>query len=207
MRKGKLITFSGLDGAGKSTQIKLLADWLRSQGRQVTVTREPGGTPLGEHLRDLLLHRSEIDLNLTAEMLLYMASRAQLVSEVIEPALHAGQVVIADRYLLANVVYQGFAGGLGEQTVWEVGRMATQGRMPDLTLLLDLEVAVAQARLTGQPDRLESRGLPYMQRVRSGFLAQARKLKEPCEVLDANASPAAIHQRVVELVGPLCEAL
>ncbi|MFP6670661.1 MAG: dTMP kinase, partial [Pirellulaceae bacterium] len=115
------ISFDGVDGVGKSTQTELFVEWLREQGRTVVTCRDPGSTELGERLRTLVLKASEIKIDAESEMLLYMAARAQLVAEVIQPALAAGQVVVSDRFLLANVVYQGHAAGLDPQSIWDVG--------------------------------------------------------------------------------------
>lgn len=190
------VSLDGVDGCGKSTQIGLLKQWLESQGNSVLLVRDPGGTKLGEALRDILLHRKEIPLASTAEMLLYMASRAQLVSECIEPALAEGRVVISDRYLLANVVYQSCA-GVATESIWQVGRIATGDRMPDLTFVLDLDPEIAYQRMKGEHDRLESRGLEYMNRVRTGFLAQSQRLGDRVKLIDATQSIEAIHQQII----------
>ncbi len=121
-RRGFFLTLDGPDGGGKTTQAARLVDWLRAEGHDVVACRDPGGTPLGDRLRALLLDRSELAIGLRAEMLLYMASRAQLVEEVVRPAIEAGKVVVSDRFLLANVVYQGYAGGLEVEELWRVGR-------------------------------------------------------------------------------------
>src|SRR5262249_24973105 len=131
------ISLDGLDGSGKSTQCRLLADWLRSRGLRVTECIDPGGTPLGGEIRNLLLgHRHE--MTLLCEPFLSMASRPQLVAQVTRPALDAGHAVVSDRYLLANVVYQGHAGGLDPEQLWALGRLAPAGLEPDLTVVLDL---------------------------------------------------------------------
>jgi len=196
------ITMDGIDGAGKSTQLSLLADHLTALGHRVTRFRDPGGTRLGEAVRDILLHRQEIPLALRAEMLLYMASRAQLVSEAIVPALQKGEIVLCDRYLLANVVYQGSAGGLEVESLWQVGRVATGGLEPDLTLLLDLPADMARQRLTGTADRLESRPLEYFERVRQGFLEQLPQAGGKGHILDALHPVETIQQQVRGLVAP-----
>src|SRR3989442_8735003 len=139
---GRFIALDGLDGTGKSTQCRLLADWLRSQGREVVTCRDPGGTPLGDALRTILLHHKH-EMTPAAEAMLFMASRAELVARVIRPALEAGRGVVSDRYLLANVVYQGHTGGMSVDDLWEIGRRTTGGLEPDLTLVLDLPVPVA----------------------------------------------------------------
>lgn len=194
---GTFISLDGVDGAGKSTQVRLLVEWFTAQGREVLALRDPGGTALGEALREILLHRQEIPLAMTAEMLLYMASRAQLVAEVIRPALAAGRVVIADRYLLANVVYQGCAGGENIDHIWQVGQVATGGLIPDLTLVLDLPVEIALSRITGGLDRLESRGTEYMRKVREGFLEQSQRLGSRVAIIDADRPITEIHQQIL----------
>lgn len=200
MNAGVLISLDGVDGAGKSTQVRMLVDWFERRGSGVIAPRDPGSTALGEALREILLHRQEIPLSMTAEMLLYMASRAQLVREIIQPAMEAGKVVIADRYLLANVVYQGCAGGESVENIWQVGKIATAGLMPHLTCLLDLPVPLAMSRLNRGLDRLESRGEEYFQRVREGFLQQAANLSEAALVVDATRSPSDIHMEIVAAV-------
>lgn len=191
------ISLDGVDGSGKSTQIQLLCDWLRQAGRDVVAVRDPGGTALGEALRDLLLHRQEIPLCTPAEMLLYMASRAQLVDEIIRPALEQGKVVVSDRYLLSNVVYQGCAGGLDPDEIWRVGRVATGGLEPDVTILLDIEPEIAAQRIARVLDRLESRGLEYMRAVRDGFRTQSQQLSRPAYILDANRPVNELHAAVI----------
>src|SRR4051812_38876751 len=136
-------SFDGIDGAGKSTQISLLADWLRTKGKEVVTCRDPGSTELGEKLRGLLLDHHDTPIHRRSEMLMYMAARAQLVEEVIRPALAAGKSVISDRYLLANVVYQAHAGGLSPEEVWQVGLVTVAGVMPTLTFILDLPATAA----------------------------------------------------------------
>jgi dTMP kinase len=194
------LSFDGVDGTGKSTQIRLLADVLRQRGRAVVTCRDPGGTPLGERLRDILLHHHGTPIHRRSEMLLYMASRAQLVEEVIRPALAAGQIVISDRYLLANVVYQAHAGGLPPEDVWRVGEITVAGVMPRLTLLLDMPAERAAARIQRDHDRMEAQGLAYLERVRQGFLMEAARLGEQVAVIDADRPVEAIHADVLRHV-------
>ncbi len=199
-------SFDGVDGVGKSTQIRLFADALRAQGRDVVTCRDPGGTPLGEKLRALLLDHHDVPIDRRAEMLLYMASRAQLVAEVIRPALAAGKVVISDRYLLANVVYQAHAlagngGGLLPDDVWRVGEVATGGLLPNLVFLLDMPADKAAARIQRSPDRMESRGLDYLERVRQGFLNEAGRFPHQIAVINADQPIEAIHAEVVAAAG------
>jgi dTMP kinase len=178
------LSFDGIDGCGKTTQMERFIAWLRDSGRLVTTCRDPGGTELGEKLREILLHKSETPIGRRAEMLLYMASRAQLVDQLIRPALDAGQIVVCDRFLLANVVYQGHAGGLAVEALWEVGEVAVDGLQPDRILLLDMDVAAAARRMNREPDRMESQGLRYMEQVRRGYLAEAARRPE-IAVIDA----------------------
>ncbi len=160
------LCFEGVDGVGKSTQLRLLCEWLSEQGANVVQCRDPGGTALGERIRELLLSRHDIALGARSELLLYMASRAQLVDEVILPALDAGNVVVSDRFLLANIVYQAYAGPSKPAEVRELGKMATDGLLPDLTFLLDMPVKAAVERIgLRELDRMESRGPAFLHDV------------------------------------------
>jgi len=198
--RGLFLALDGPDGGGKSTQAAGLAEFLRGTGRVVVSCRDPGGTALGDRLRAILLDRGTVGLSLRAEMLLYMASRAQLVEQVIRPALGRGAIVVSDRYLLANVVYQGYAGGLGVDEVGAVGRAATGGLLPDLTVILDVPPATARARVGGSRDRIEDRPPAYHARVREGFLRASAEAAAgacayypaPLAVIDASADPAAV---------------
>lgn len=189
---GFFISLDGPDGGGKSTQVALLARWLIQHDFEVVTCRDPGGTLLGDRLRGLLLDRHEIPVSLRAEMLLYMASRAELVEEVIAPALQAGKVVISDRYLLANVVYQGHAGGLDPEEIWQVGRIATRGVMPDLTLLLDIPPEVAHSRTGGARDRIEDRAVSDRDGVRRGYLQALGHYHAPLVLIDASGEVDAV---------------
>jgi dTMP kinase len=189
------VSLDGLDGSGKTTQIQLLADWLRRQGQVVTTCRDPGGTPIGGRIRDLLLDRRS-EMSMWCEAFLYMASRSQLVAEVIRPALARGEIVISDRFLLANVAYQGHAGGLPPARLWEVGRLATEGLEPDLTFVLDAPPEVALARKGGPGDRIESRGLEFLARVRAGFRSEAERAPQSIRILDATLPAAAVQELI-----------
>jgi dTMP kinase len=194
------ISLDGPDGAGKSTQCRLLADWLRHYGYSVAECADPGGTRIGTAIRELLLDRRQV-IELRCESLLFMASRAQLMAEVIRPALDAGRVVVADRFTLANVVYQGHAAGLDPAVLREVGRFATQDIEPDLTIVLDMPVEEAFARKSLPPDRLESRDLAFHVKVREGFLREARAQPERIRVVDARQPIDRVHQQIVQEVG------
>jgi dTMP kinase len=189
------LSLDGLDGTGKSTQLALLAERLRAAGRTVTTCADPGGTPVGLRLRDILLSQ-RLEMALPCEALLFLASRAQLVAEVIRPALAAGGVVLADRFTLANVVYQGHAGGLDPTTLWQVGAFATGGLEPDLTLVLDLPPVVAALRRDRPADRVEGRPADYHARVRAGFLTEARRRPDRVRVVDASPGVAEVHEAI-----------
>ena len=185
--RGLFLALDGPDGGGKTTQAARLVDWLRSLGREVVPCRDPGGTPLGDRLRQILLERAEVEPVPWAETLLFLASRAQLVETVIRPALAAGKVVVADRYLLANLVYQGVAGGLPVDAIRRVGEASVGGLLPDLTLLIDVPPAVARARVGAARDRMEDRPETYRERVRAGFLEAAATYPAPVVVVDGSA--------------------
>ncbi len=194
------LSLDGIDGVGKSTQMTLLADWLRARGEDVITCRDPGSTRLGEAVRGIVLGHHETPVGMRAEMLLYMAARAQLVEEVICPALDAGKIVVSDRFLLANVVYQGYGGGLNVDELWTVGRIATGGLAPTLTILLDMPPEESLRRLTGEPDRMEKRGVEFLTRVRAGFLAEAGKQPGRIAVVNASQSIDVIQENIRTIV-------
>jgi len=201
---GLFLSLDGVDGAGKSTQCRLLADWLATRGKSVIVCHDPGGTDLGQRLREILLHHKGT-MSLQTEALLFMASRAQLVAEVIRPALDAGKIVLTDRFLLANVVYQGHAGGLDPADLWRVGAFCTGGLEPDLTCVLDLPLEAAFARRKASADRLESRGAEYFAKVRAGFLAEARRRPERIRVVDATATTEDVQEKLRQEIALLID--
>jgi dTMP kinase len=194
------LTLEGIDGSGKSSQLERLAGWLRGLGLEVVTCRDPGSTAAGDAVRSILLHRQEIPLDPTTEMLLYMAARAQLVAEVIRPALARGAWVVSDRFLLSNVVYQGHAGGLGAETVWRVGKTATGGLQPDLVLWLDIDLATAAVRMQRDLDRLERRGDAFRQRLRAGYAAEAAADPERVCRVDATSAPEEVAAALQQLV-------
>lgn len=194
------ISIDGIDGAGKSSQIGRLTEWLRSRGRKVVTCRDPGSTAAGDAMRSILLDRHDLHLAPMAEMLLYMAARAQLVAEVIRPALDRGEWVVSDRYLLANIVYQGHAGGLDPEVIRAVGRTATGGLMPDLVLLLDIDLETAARRLDRPLDKLENRGDGFRRRLRDGYLLEAAKDPGTIRVIDGSADADLVAARIRETV-------
>jgi dTMP kinase len=181
-------SFDGIDGVGKSTQMELFCSWLRERGHDVVTCRDPGSTPLGEAIRGILLQRHDLAISRMSEMLLYMAARAQLVEQLIQPAVAVGKTVVSDRYLLANVVYQGHAGGLQVSRLWEIGGFITHGIQPELTFLLDMPPAAAQGRIRRELDRMETQGDDFRDRLRAGFLAEAARQPDRIAVIDASRS-------------------
>lgn len=204
MSTGLFVSFEGPEGAGKSTQLLRLATRLRAAGHDAVVTREPGGTPAADRIRDVILDAS-LRVDALTEFLLYAASRAQHVVEVIAPALDDGRVVLTDRFTAASVAYQGFGRGLDVDFVRSLNDRAASGLTPDLTLLFDLppEVGLARVRERGAPDRLEGADLDFHRRVRDGFLTQAAENPERWLVLDASEGPGALEAAVWEAVAPL----
>jgi dTMP kinase len=185
-------SFDGLDGTGKTTQIDLFVDWLRAAGHDVVRCVDPGSTPLGERVRAILLGH-EVPICRTSEMLLFMAARAQMVEDRIRPAIEAGNVVVSDRYLLANLVYQGYAGGLDVETIRAIGETATGGLQPTLTFVLDLAPEAAADRMQRELDRMESQGDEFQRRLRAGFLAEAAQHPQQIVVIDAARSIEEVH--------------
>lgn len=192
---GSFIVFEGGEGAGKSTQKTLLADWLEEQGRTVVITREPGGTPAGEAIRTVLLSNDYVGLTDRAEALLFAAARGEHVAQVIRPALEAGSVVVCDRYLDSSVAYQGYGRNLGAEHVRSLSLWATHDLLPDLTVLLDIDPAVGLSRVQS-PDRLESEPIEYHQRVRRAFLDIASTDPQRYLVVDASQSTQAIAEQI-----------
>jgi dTMP kinase len=200
---GLFLSFEGGDGSGKSTQSRLLGDWLTSLGREVVLTREPGGTELGVLLRDAVLHGDHVDAR--TEALLYATDRAHHVASLVRPALARGAVVVTDRYIDSSVAYQGSGRDLGADEVERLSLWAVDGLMPTLTVLLDLDPVEGKARLTGDPDRLERAGDEFHRRTRQAFLGRAAAEPGRWLVLDATRSvdelAAAVRARVAPLLG------
>jgi len=197
--RGRFFVLDGPDGSGKSTQIARLAARMRERGASVLVLREPGATPMGEAIRDLLLH-ADVDITPLAEMLLYQAARAQLVETVIRPALAAGQTVLLDRYWYSTAAYQGHGLGLDPAEIRRVAAVATGGLEPDRVILLDVPADVGLARLKGTRDKVEGRSLDYHRRVRDGFLAEAKLLGTRAVVVDASRDEQAVARDVERAV-------
>ncbi|GHE65936.1 dTMP kinase [Streptomyces vinaceus] len=206
---GFFIALEGGDGAGKSTQVQALADWIRGKGHEVVVTREPGATPVGKRLRSILLDVSSAGLSNRAEALLYAADRAEHVDTVVRPALERGAVVISDRYIDSSVAYQGAGRDLSPTEIARISRWATDGLVPNLTVLLDVSPETARERFTEAPDRLESEPAEFHQRVRAGFLTLAAADPGRYLVVDAGQDPESVTTVVrhrLDRMLPLSEA-
>lgn len=200
MARGIFITLEGIEGSGKTTQAALLRDFLLGRGLEVVVTREPGGSPIAEKIRDILLDPRNEKMAAMTELFLYEASRTQHVEEIIRPALEAGKAVICDRFFDASSAYQGNARGLDMGVVTGLNLLATGGIAPNLTIVLDLPVEVGLQRLGQGLDRIESEAIEFHQLVRDGYLKIAARDKKRIKVVDASGSIDDISVRVVETV-------
>lgn len=199
--RGLFITFEGIDGSGKSTQVKLLREFLDQCGVNYQFAREPGGTALGEQIRTILLNPVHRDMGVLTEALLYSASRAQLSRQVLWPALEAGRPVLCDRFVDSSLCYQGFGGGLDLQFLRELNDNATGNLKPDLTFLFDLPPREAAQRRRGSPaDRMERKELTFHERVREGYLTLARQEPDRIKILDATGEIDAVQRTVRRFV-------
>jgi dTMP kinase len=215
---GRLITLEGIDGCGKSTQLAMLADALRALGNQIIVTREPGGTTIGEWIRDLLSSNATEAIQPATELLMIVAARAQHVAEVIRPAIEAGKIVISDRYTDSSTAFQGYGRGLDLTMIDSVNRFATGGLTPDLTILFDLDANQAQSRLVARLDGaplgapkpalayLDELDLEFHKRVRQGYLKIVAAEPNRVRVVDASGSADSTHAKVMSLVLPLTQS-
>ncbi|MEN9404802.1 MAG: Thymidylate kinase [Verrucomicrobiota bacterium] len=202
---GKLISFEGSEGSGKSTQIARLADRLQKAGLEVVATREPGGTEIGEQIRNIIVHNSKGDeMCPETELLLFTAARAQVVREVIAPALTRGAMVLTDRYLDSSTVYQGIARNLALGPVNEINRFAVGNVMPDLTIVIDVPTEVSlqrvRQRASDLPDRMERENITFYKMVREGYLLLAKEWPDRVVVLDGTLSPDALDKKIWALV-------
>jgi dTMP kinase len=203
--RGLFITFEGCDGCGKSTQIQIVTKRLQELGYQVVVTREPGGTPFGEMVRDSLLDHSGPDRCALAEMFLYAASRAELVNSVILPALEAGKLVLSERFADSTLVYQGFAGGIPPEVIEKVNYIATCGISPDLTLVFDIaDERIVENRLARrEKDKIESRSDSYHARVREGYRLLASRYPDRVRLLDGSFPPDQVSEIILSEIHEL----
>jgi dTMP kinase len=195
----KFIVVDGPDGCGKTTQTKLLVQWLKEQGVAVETFREPGGTAIGEKIRQILLNPEHIAMGTETEVMLYMAARVQLWREKIVPALKQNKCVILDRWLSSTCAYQGFAGGFGIDKVIKIARDCLERPWPDLTIILDVDLETAAKQLKKDLDRMEQKGDSYHKKVREGFLKLAKGRKN-FAVIDAADDIETVHKQVINIV-------
>ena len=203
---GLFITFEGIDGSGKSTQMDLCAKALKKDGFEVVITRNPGGMKFGEQLRDILLHYPE-PLNPLSEMLLFMADRAQHMSEIILPALQEGKIILCDRHIDSTTAYQGYGRGLSLSLIHQVNKSVCQGRLPDVTMLFDGDAKLLAQRVNkrGEADRLESEKQAFHQRVRQGYLVLSRQEPQRFYVFDAMKPPQELHDMVMRRLSSMLD--
>ena len=194
---GRFIVLDGPDACGKTTQTGLLVEWLQQQGVDVESFREPGGTAIGEKIRQILLNPEHIAMSTAAEVMLYMAARVQLWTEKIAPALSQGKCVVLDRWLSSTCAYQGHAGGFGMDKVAKIAADCLERPWPDLTIILDVDLETAAARLNRDLDRMEQKGDGYHEKVREGFLKLADQ-RSDLVVVDGSADVEAVHKVIVE---------
>jgi dTMP kinase len=204
VQRGILVTFEGIEGSGKSTQIGLTRAYVEEQGYPCLVTQEPGGSPLGEEIRKILLNRKDLSIDPLAELLLIEADRAEHVAEVIKPALENGQVILCDRYTDATVAYQGYGRGVDIDLIMELNQWATQGLTPQCTIVLDCPVDVGMARAQGE-DRFEQEGHAFHQRVREGYLQTAQQDPQRVRVVSGNGEQGAIQEAIRRIIRPLID--
>jgi dTMP kinase len=208
---GTFITFEGIDGSGKSTQLRMLANYLKEAGCEVVVTREPGGTPVGNRLRAALLDAHE-EVDPLTELLVFAADRAQHVRRVLRPAIESGQVIISDRYADATVAYQGAGRGFSPELIAEIVQLATEGLKPDLTVLFDLSVEESISRTSRRSndkhkgDRLDAEAADFHVRVHSAYLELARAEPQRVKIVETNRPPEETHKRVKEIVVPFLKS-
>ena len=197
--QGKFITFEGADGSGKTTQIEKIKEYLENKGYKCLLTREPGGSDLGNKIREILLHYDgEVDS--LAELLLYMADRAQHVKKVILPALDQGIYVLCDRYIDSSVAYQGYARGLDIERIMNLNSIATDGLTPDLTIVFDIETETAMKRVGDVKDRLEQEGIDFHKKLCKGYLELAKKFPERIKAVNANLNVDDVFEQVKILI-------
>ena len=202
-QRGSFITFEGIDGSGKTTQLSGIAEYLENQGKEVLKLREPGGTSIGEQIRTILLSRGNMAMSVETELMLFAAARAQLVREVIEPALAEGEWVLCDRFMDSTTVYQGYGRQIDLQLIGQLNLIAVGRCKPDLTLLFDLSVEAAGARLAARSeksDRLDLESKSFAERIRKGYLELASAEPSRFKVIDAERSSADIEKQIKSIL-------
>lgn len=199
MTQGLFITFEGPDGCGKTTQMKLLAEYFTKNGKEVVLTREPGGKGLGEKVREILLNYDG-EVSDRCESFLFLADRAQNIDIIVNPAVKAGKIVLCDRHIDSTVAYQGYGRGLDIERINMLNNLATNGKKPDLTFVFDVDVETSMKRVGKEKDRMESAGIDFHNRVRQGYLELAKQEPNRIKVIDATKSIEEIHKKVVSLI-------
>lgn len=200
MGRGFFITVEGTDGSGKTTQFNLMAAYLREKGFEVITIREPGGTPIGEKIRGLILDPENSEMEDMTELLLYTASRAQLSKEVIGPALDEGKLVLCDRFVDSSVAYQGYGRGLSAEFIFEINHIATGGLTPDLTFFFDLAPQYALKRIKGDSDRLEKQSMDFHKRVYEGYIRILERNPERVRRIDCTGTIDEVFEEVVKIL-------
>ena len=203
VKRGYFITFEGADGCGKTTQLELLAQYLKEKNKEVIITREPGARGLGEKIREILLNYDG-EVSDRCESFLFLADRAQHIDMIVNPAVKAGKIVLCDRHIDSSVAYQGYGRGLDVEQIDRLNMLATNGKRPDLTLVFDIDVETSMKRVGKEKDRMESAGVEFFNRVREGYLELAKQDPERICVLDATKSIDEIHKEVVKIVEEHC---
>lgn len=199
MMQGLFITFEGPDGCGKTTQMKLLAEYFEKKGKEVVLTREPGGKGLGEKVREILLNYDG-EVSDRCESFLFLADRAQNIDIIVNPAVKEGKIVLCDRHIDSTVAYQGYGRGLNIDRINMLNNLATNGKKPDLTLVFDVDVETSMKRVGKEKDRMESAGIDFHNRVRKGYLELAKQEPKRIKVLDATKSIEEIHKEVINIL-------
>ena len=199
MMQGLFITFEGPDGCGKTTQMKLLAEYFKKKGKEVVLTREPGGKGLGEKVREILLNYDG-EVSDRCESFLFLADRAQNIDIIVNPAVKEGKIVLCDRHIDSTVAYQGYGRGLNIDRINMLNNLATNGKKPDLTLVFDVDVETSMKRVGKEKDRMESAGIDFHNRVRKGYLELAKQEPKRIKVLDATKSIEEIHKDVINIL-------
>lgn len=199
MMQGLFITFEGPDGCGKTTQMKLLAEYFKKKGKEVVLTREPGGKGLGEKVREILLNYDG-EVSDRCESFLFLADRAQNIDIIVNPAVKEGKIVLCDRHIDSTVAYQGYGRGLNIDRINMLNNLATNGKKPDLTLVFDVDVEISMKRVGKEKDRMESAGIDFHNRVRKGYLELAKQEPKRIKVLDATKSIEEIHKDVINIL-------
>ena len=198
-KRGLFITFEGIDGCGKTTQMNLLAQYLKNQGAEVLITREPGAKGLGEKIREILLHYDG-EVSSKAESFLFLADRAQHIDKIVNPAIEQGKFVLCDRHTDSTIAYQGYGRGVDKEQLKFLNNLATGDRKPDLTFVFDIDIETSMSRVGKEKDRMESSGIEFFEKVRQGYLEIAKLEPNRVKVIDASQTIEEISHRVTDLL-------